>query len=617
MMIKKYPNDTPLPCTEIDATSNAKSVSVSSFNLLAPLYIRPIDTRTGNVQPFASFDWISEQASECVLGDDIRLPKLLRRLQNCQCDFICVQELQLGRESTDDILDDVPKRCVSPKQTSKRRSRKEGFHHSDNDFRKYHPSLDTNKPPFVLPNWISPLTQTSTSSDKFVYNVILPEQSELEKIAERNRRVLREDAAVTNAIFYRADKWKPISSEYVNGSTITCVMQAFLPCGVKEQSQRNYKQTQCNRECDDQSADPVVIASIHLDAKSEEKRVQQLQRCLEQCAKVSFSCTIPPIIIAGDYNCELFRGSCVNAFLDSALTKESGNCIEDGNGKSQDTLDRHRGKPNLQEIQEECARALRLPTDSIPTSDQMKIWNELCADVSNFVSDHCLVLRRIDTGTTRVAFSHDCDMIGEGLDTDNIAEGEKQSVMEQWHLDHILYTPFTLAPFAKWSTLEDDEYSTKVGLPNERVPTDHLPVAASFHLRRHPTLNDDIRSRLFIAVNELEGRQRLELSDLQTEVDKIRAELELLHQQKEEASQPDGDDTHKDKKAKKKKGPPAPEIIEHIRKSRAEIKQLKTKHRMERNDFIQDRSVVERMELRSFLKGLCCSSWVENGRYLS
>ena len=31
-------------------------ISVASFNLLAPLYIRPIDQRTGKVQPFASFE---------------------------------------------------------------------------------------------------------------------------------------------------------------------------------------------------------------------------------------------------------------------------------------------------------------------------------------------------------------------------------------------------------------------------------------------------------------------------------------------------------------------------------------------------------------------------------
>ena len=73
-------------------------MSVASFNLLAPLYVRPVDQRTGKVQPFASFDWISDEDSDVVLGDGHRLPKLLRALRACGADFICVQELQLERE---------------------------------------------------------------------------------------------------------------------------------------------------------------------------------------------------------------------------------------------------------------------------------------------------------------------------------------------------------------------------------------------------------------------------------------------------------------------------------------------------------------------------------------
>ena len=75
-----------------------RTVSVASFNLLAPLYVRPVDQRTGKVQPFASFDWISDEDSDVVLGDGHRLPKLLRALRACGADFICVQELQLERE---------------------------------------------------------------------------------------------------------------------------------------------------------------------------------------------------------------------------------------------------------------------------------------------------------------------------------------------------------------------------------------------------------------------------------------------------------------------------------------------------------------------------------------
>jgi hypothetical protein len=58
--------------------------------------------------------------------------------------------------------------------------------------------------------------------------------------------------------------------------------------------------------------------------------------------------------------------------------------------------------------------------------------------------------------------------------------------MSLWRLDHILYTPSTLAPLARWATLEDDESSCLIGLPNDRVPTDHLPIAASLEMRGHP-----------------------------------------------------------------------------------------------------------------------------------
>jgi hypothetical protein len=271
---------------------------------------------------------------------------------------------------------------------------------------------------------------------------------------------------------------------------------------------------------------------------------------------------------------------------------------------------RYSGKANAPEIQSECAKALRLPTNSTPSSDQMKSWTGLCDDVSNFVSDNCFVLNRVDTGTTRVAYNHDCELSDEGLVDTLPCTEEKDREMEQWHLDHILYTPLTLEPCAKWSTLEDDEYSANVGLPNERIPTDHLPIAASFQLRSHPRLNDEVRSRLFATVTEMEQRHKLDLERLQIEMNRIRKELEQKHKQHGEEV-PD----HQDKKAKKKKVDKPPVIIEHIRQSRAETKELKAKQTAERHGFMQDRSVLERMELQKLFKGMTCRRWADIGRY--
>jgi hypothetical protein len=57
--------------------------------------------------------------------------------------------------------------------------------------------------------------------------------------------------------------------------------------------------------------------------------------------------------------------------------------------------------------------------------------------------------------------------------------------MARWRLDHILCTLLTLAPLARWAMLEDNECLFLVSLPNDRIPTNHLPIAASFEMRGH------------------------------------------------------------------------------------------------------------------------------------
>ena len=46
---------------------------VLSYNLLAPAFVRPIDLRTGAIQPFAAFQWVSEDVdvlswARCLVG---------------------------------------------------------------------------------------------------------------------------------------------------------------------------------------------------------------------------------------------------------------------------------------------------------------------------------------------------------------------------------------------------------------------------------------------------------------------------------------------------------------------------------------------------------------------
>ena len=75
-------------------------LSVLSYNLLAPLYVRPIDERTGGVQPFAAFEW----AADTDLDWSRRQPRLLSDLTSSRADIICLQEVQYERSDDEFVL---------------------------------------------------------------------------------------------------------------------------------------------------------------------------------------------------------------------------------------------------------------------------------------------------------------------------------------------------------------------------------------------------------------------------------------------------------------------------------------------------------------------------------
>ncbi len=485
----KTPFGTPL------VKSCSDDISISSFNLLAPLYIRPIDQRTGEVQPFAAFEWVKD---DDLLRNETRLPRLLDCLRQCDTDFICVQELQLERRSED---------------------------HGQ----------------FVIPLWIKPLIPK--------YQVILPPQEQLEKIAERNRRVLLADSAVTNAIFYKPDRW--VKNDDIGDHTTTCITAAFHSV--------------------DEDAASIVISSIHLDASREEKRCAQIQRCLQQTLSFSHDSYPLPLIIAGDFNCELSSGSCVNAFMTNNISTVN-----------EDELKQNKMK--------ECAASLRISETSV-TVEHMKAWYSLYDEVDKYIYDHCWVLRRVQTGYTRMALDHDDS-------NDNIVS---QS-LKPWKLDHFLYTSNTLNCAQFWSTLEDDDESTNSGLPNEKVPTDHLPLAAIFKRQPHSRLDEGLRQDLLDRLDAFEAKQDSETRDMNATIDQEKILLEeKLQTQAVIVETP------------KKKKKPAPEMIAHIRQSRSLKKQLKQKQSEERKQFVTGRCVLERMELQHKL-GMTCNEWIEKGR---
>lgn len=499
----KTPFGTPL------VTSCSDDISISSFNLLAPLYIRPIDQRTGEVQPFAAFEWVKD---DDFLRNETRLPRLLDCLQQCDTDFICVQELQLERSSDD---------------------------HAQGQ-------STTTKQPFVLPSWIKPLISK--------YQVILPPQEQLEKIAERNRRVLLADTAVTNAIFYKPDRW--VKDDDKGDHTTTCITAAFRSVG--------------------EDAASIVISSIHLDASREEKRCAQIQRCLQQTLSFSHDSYPLPLIIAGDFNCELSSGSCVNAFMTNNTSTVN-----------EDELKQNKMK--------ECAASLRISETSV-TVEQMKAWYSLYDEVAQYVYDNCWVLRRVQTGYTRMALDHDDA-------NDDIVSQSLQPCLKPWKLDHFLYTSNTLNCTTFWSTLEDDDESTNSGLPNEKVPTDHLPLAAIFKRQPHSRLDEGLRQDLMDRLDALEAKQDSETRDMIATIDQEKILLEEKLQTQAVIVET----------SSKKKKKPAPEMIAHIRQSRSLKKQLKQKQSEDRSQFVTGRCVLERMELQHKL-GMTCNEWIEKGR---
>ncbi len=126
----------------------------------------------------------------------------------------------------------------------------------------------------------------------------------------------------------------------------------------------------------------------------------------------------------------------------------------------------------------------------------------------------------MDTCCTRAAYDHDHNNDGGGPSSTTTTQTSTMTpastltpdqwdgrrAMARWRLDHIVYTPSTLAPLARWATLEDDERSCSVGLPNDCVSTNHLRIAASFEMRGHLRLCDGTRRRLIDSLNEIEGR---------------------------------------------------------------------------------------------------------------
>jgi hypothetical protein len=496
-------------------------LSIAGFNLLAELYVRPYDFRTGGVQPFAAFEWISEEGTANVLNIESRGPRLLEAMRSCRADCICLQELQLERRVSDDVG-----------------------------------SSDAS--PFVLPDWIRPIV------DDDDYDIVLPPQPELDIIGERNIRVLGKDAAVTCAVLYRTDRLEIVEERFQGSKDVDTNTQVTVCLKGKDDSPLAAM---------DQG---LVVTSIHLDATDERKRVGQLRRCLHRARNYRTKVDeLEPIstLIVGDFNQEFNLGSCVSAFL---VNSKDGKLVDDA------------------DLSRECAASCRLEKSQTPSAKQLKEWQELYDDTYESTRDLCVSLKRVPTCETRSAYDHDVAATDEG-----------KPIMGKWRLDHLLYTSGTLEPVRYWATLESDEESCTIGLPNHKYGSDHLPIGALFRVTSTPQLSQGGKSELIRTANGMTNRQKLELSETEKAFDDELAQIEA-------SLPPPAEEEGGKKKKKKKKGPPPKEVMGFMRKRRAVIKEIKVGHRNERGEWINNLNDLERLAIANHF-GCSRSQFIERG----
>jgi mRNA deadenylase 3'-5' endonuclease subunit Ccr4 len=571
IMVKKFPNRTPLSAMAADLCRNGNSssdqhllLSVASFNLLAPCYVRPLDRRTGRIQPFAAFEWVSDDSIlEWELAAGGRKDRVLNMLQACHADVLCLQELQLERQDQ--------------KQ--------------------------------VVPDWIRPLLSLGG------YKICLPPDEELEHMAERNLRVLGIDAAVTNAVLYKTDRWVLTGEASENTTTSVAV------CLTPKTKTTTFGDTGSTTT----ATSAVVVASVHLDATDERKRVAQCSTLLKKARVLVDDLRADDnkkknkyplsVIFAGDMNQEFLPGSCVTSFLRTDTSISAHN-------QQQAVTD--------EQLREACASSLRVKNSvggDGPSDQQLQEWKELRAEAYRAAYDSCVSLSRIETGPTRAAYDH-AEEEEEETDNDaanqeilastsvNINQQQPPKTMGTWHLDHILYSAATMQPLGIWSTLEDDPESCATGLPNNRCPTDHLPVAALFQVRPAMRLEGAERQALIDTLNSLTTRQKQELQTLEAEFDRQLEDIESKLPKQEGNENPanggNNKNKKKNKKKKQKKGPPPKEVMDFMRQRRARVKQVKAEHRTQRQELVDGLLDKERLAMQEEFR-ITASAWVDHG----
>jgi endonuclease/exonuclease/phosphatase family metal-dependent hydrolase len=528
--LARVPKATPLSSADGDASR----LSVLSYNVLAPLYVRPIDTRTGGVQAFAAFEWCGE--GDELLDFAVRCPRMLAEINAAAADAVMLQEVQFEPTEAGDG--------------------------------------------FALPAWLRPLTVEGGGD----YVARIPAQADLKEIAERNERVLNCLAPVGNALLLKQQRLEVLE------------VQATVAPGARSATKGATTRVGALVRGAEGSAlrdvlAPTMVFSVHLDATHEDQRVATLVKCLQQARQLGTR----EVLIAGDMNTEILRGSCVEALIAAAADEPGA-----GEGAAEAAAaaaaeEEEEEEEDEASLTKECASALRLGEERLPSAEEMQSWKELRASAAAAPRDTRIELRRVPTHGTRAAYDH----------------GQTVGPCRSWRLDHILYSARTLQPAVVWETLEADPESTAAGLPNSSCPSDHLPVAASFEVRPAPVLGESEREALRSSWAARQRAQALEVTALEEVLQGEEASLVASlppaaadgdaaaagaaagaaaagggaaaeasepaapPQQQQQAAKKSKKDQKKKKKVKNK---PSAEMISFLRSKRERLKSLKAAH---------------------------------------
>lgn len=385
-------------------------------------------------------------------------------------------------------------------------------------------------------------------------------------MAERNLRVLQREVAVGTAVLYREDRLEKASQGNAASAGSSNTRVAVCLRGRHSSPLA--------------ALGPTAIVSLHLDAGSEAKRVDQVRGCLALARQMG----VRELVIAGDMNTACALGSCVGAFARTVR------------------------EPSAEELLQECASALRLSAcgegdgedDDVPaqaaeqagadafespTPEQLAEWVALRERAIAATKEHRIVLERVPTGPTRAGYDH----------------GKDCGPCVSWSLDHIFYTSRTLRLCNFWATLEADPESVATGLPNHTCPSDHLPVAATFSVSPTPSLGEAQRLELESRVAKLEAEQALAREALDKELKSLEPAKAV-----EPAAPAEGAGK---KKAKKSEKPP-PEVIAHIQLSRKRTRELKEAQVEPRRALVSSLDELQRDALDELL---CVAAWVDTG----